>query len=188
MKKIVFITALGMGIFTVLGLGIASEKTSYKTIFTTLEEEMDDVWFVFAITKKNIEKQYAHFTMLNNNIPGSGLKEQVDAGNKTISVDIIGDGLSNNENITSIVYRVQIATSQTRLPLNAEIFKNCGTVYEYYHNGQFKYTTGKFSNHEDAEELSLILNNKGYSNAFPLAFVNHTRMSILDARHLTGEL
>ena len=70
-------------------------------------------------------------------------------------------------------------------PLNGDksIFKNV-KVEMYFHNNLYKYTSGKFKTLQEAYQQLIVLQNKGFSDAFIVAFNKNTRIGIKDASEL----
>lgn len=78
----------------------------------------------------------------------------------------------------AVVFRVQIETSETKIPSNSSRFKG-RTVLEYKQDNLFKYTTGEFVNDfKGANTLKNELRQKGFPNAFVVAFQNGERISL----------
>ena len=114
----------------------------------------------------------------------------------------IGKELSNNVGIpfydldeiiaekdsNAIIFRVQIESSEKQLTSNAKIFKDLN-IFEYKQDIFYKYCTGVFPNDLDgAKNLKNSLIEKGYNNAFVVAFLNGERISIEKAINLAKNL
>ncbi len=79
---------------------------------------------------------------------------------------------------TGLTFRIQIETSDKKLATNSVRFKGL-EIYEYNENRLYKYCTGLF--HHDlkaAKEYKIELIEKGFNNAFVVAFLNGERISI----------
>ena len=74
-------------------------------------------------------------------------------------------------------YRIQFTMSQTQIPVKTFTDKGMGPVYEYQHDGHYKYCTDKvFSSRAKAlNELSRV-RGLGYSDAFIAVFQNGVRV------------
>jgi outer membrane protein OmpA-like peptidoglycan-associated protein len=74
-------------------------------------------------------------------------------------------------------YRIQFTMSQTQIPVKTFTDKGMGSVYEYQHDGNYKYCTDKvFSSRAKAlNELSRV-RGLGYSDAFIAVFQNGGRV------------
>jgi N-acetylmuramoyl-L-alanine amidase len=77
-----------------------------------------------------------------------------------------------------ITFRIQIETSEVKLANNAARFKGF-EVMEYQQDGFFKYTTGQFENDfKAAIAYKNELRQKGFPNAFVVAFQNGERINL----------
>lgn len=77
-----------------------------------------------------------------------------------------------------ITFRIQIETSEVKLANNAARFKGF-EVMEYQQDGFFKYTTGQFENDfKAANAYKNELRQKGFPNAFVVAFQNGERINL----------
>ena len=87
--------------------------------------------------------------------------------------------LSTNETKKDLVtFRIQIETSEVKLASNAARFKGL-EVMEYQQDGFFKYTCGQFENDfKGANVYKNELRQKGFPNAFVVAFQNGERINL----------
>jgi N-acetylmuramoyl-L-alanine amidase len=77
-----------------------------------------------------------------------------------------------------VTFRIQIETSEVKLAKNATRFKGF-EVMEYQQDGFFKYTTGQFENDfKAANAYKNELRQKGFPNAFVVAFQNGERINL----------
>ncbi len=77
-----------------------------------------------------------------------------------------------------VIFRVQIETSETKVPLNSSRFKGV-QVWEYQQDKLFKYTAGAFENdYEGASKFKNEMREKGFQYAFVVAFYNGERISL----------
>jgi N-acetylmuramoyl-L-alanine amidase len=77
-----------------------------------------------------------------------------------------------------VIFRIQIETSEVKLAKNAARFKGF-EVMEYQQDGFFKYTTGQFENDfKAANAYKNELRQKGFPNAFVVAFQNGERINL----------
>jgi N-acetylmuramoyl-L-alanine amidase len=77
-----------------------------------------------------------------------------------------------------IVFRVQIETSEKKIPTTAEKFKGLD-VYEYLQDNLYKYAVGSFINDfKGANNFKTQLKEKGYYHAFVVAFQNGQRINL----------
>jgi N-acetylmuramoyl-L-alanine amidase len=80
----------------------------------------------------------------------------------------------------AVAFRVQIASSDKKLPLDSEKFKGLEDVWEYQVNGVYKYTAGKFTEQGPAVKLQNELRKRGFSDAFVVAFRGGKRIPLND--------
>lgn len=77
-----------------------------------------------------------------------------------------------------VVFRVQIETSEKKIPVTAEKFKGMD-VYEYIQDNLFKYTVGSFINDfKAASNYKNELREQGFQHAFVVAFQNGQRINL----------
>jgi N-acetylmuramoyl-L-alanine amidase len=79
---------------------------------------------------------------------------------------------------TGLIFRIQIETSDKKLAANSGRFKGL-EIFEYQENRLYKYCTGLFQHDlKTAKEYKIELIEKGFNNAFVVAFLNGERISI----------
>jgi len=79
---------------------------------------------------------------------------------------------------TGLIFRVQIETSDKKVSLQVDRFKDL-EIFEYVQDNKFKYCAGKFVNDlTGAKNYKNELIEKGYNHAFVVAFFNGERISI----------
>jgi N-acetylmuramoyl-L-alanine amidase len=87
-------------------------------------------------------------------------KTETDSGKKEIKPTV-------TEIVKSpVIYKVQILSSDKKIPLNSAKFKNVEKPGEYMDKGVYKYTGGEFSTKEEAVKLQLELIKNGFKDAF----------------------
>jgi len=82
----------------------------------------------------------------------------------------------------TIVYKVQFATFPQDLPLTDKRFKNVENAGKYFHNGMYKFTSGRFTSYRDAINHQNRMRKAGYPDAFVVAFLNGQRITIDEAQ------
>jgi N-acetylmuramoyl-L-alanine amidase len=86
--------------------------------------------------------------------------------------------VQDTKDSTGLVFRIQIETSDKKIPLNSSRFKNLD-IHEYYQDKLYKYCTGEFKNDiQGARQRKIELIEQGFNNAFVAAFLNGERISI----------
>lgn len=92
--------------------------------------------------------------------------------------------LEDPTDMTGVHFRVQVESSDKQIP-NATAKFNREDVYEYEHEGQFKYCLGTgLRSLDDAVKLQNELRSNGYPSAFVVAFNNKNRISLDQAKKL----
>jgi N-acetylmuramoyl-L-alanine amidase len=84
----------------------------------------------------------------------------------------------------TVVFKVQIMTSDKKIPLTSTQFKNVDGISEYSDNGLFKYTYGNFFDSNEAIKAQRTMREKGFKEAFVVAFMEGKRINIKDALFL----
>lgn len=95
---------------------------------------------------------------------------------KKIAVKKEANG-SVNEMKSPVIYKVQILSSDKKIPLNSAKFKNVEKPGEYVDKGIYKYTSGEFLNKEDASKLQSTLLKNGFKDAFVIATQDGKRIT-----------
>ncbi|MCK4638298.1 MAG: N-acetylmuramoyl-L-alanine amidase [Bacteroidales bacterium] len=83
-----------------------------------------------------------------------------------------------------LIFCVQIKSSKKEIKLNAKEFKGLEDVRKYFHNGLYKYIIGNEKSLKSANELKKKVKNKGFKDAFVVAFFNGERISMTKAKKL----
>lgn len=76
-----------------------------------------------------------------------------------------------------VIYKVQILSSDKKIPLNSPRFKNVEKPGEYMDKGVYKYTSGEYLNKEDATKLQNTLLKNGFKDAFVIATQDGKRIT-----------
>ena len=85
---------------------------------------------------------------------------------------------------TGIVFKVQFMTSGKELKKNAREFKGI-TDYDYYlQKGTYCYTTGSFATAREAAHYQKEVRDKGFKDAFVVAFADGERISLQKAKEM----
>ncbi len=134
-----------------------------------------------ASQTKMAEAMFVAFQKYKNQLEGvdemKGVKNPspLEPANETKSPDVVP---GNSVKVNDVVFRIQIETSEKKIPLNASKFKGL-KMYEYVQDNLFKYTTGEFTNDfEAANQYKNELRELGYKHAFVVAFQNGERINL----------
>ncbi len=84
----------------------------------------------------------------------------------------------------NIVFKIQLLISKDKIPLNSKDFKGIKGVHSYFENGFNKYMVGSEISIVDANKLCQDIKEKGFKDAFIIAFRNDERISIKEALRL----
>lgn len=84
---------------------------------------------------------------------------------------------------TTIIFKVYVGTFRTQINLNEDMYRDIPeiTFYRDTTNNFFKYTSGNFTEVNDAVARKKLLRDIGIKDAFILAFKNGRRISLKDA-------
>jgi N-acetylmuramoyl-L-alanine amidase len=77
-----------------------------------------------------------------------------------------------------VYYKVQIASSDKKIPLDSDRFKGVEKPGEYEDKGIYKYTAGEFLKQEDALRLQSQLRKNGFKDAFVIAMQDGKRIPL----------
>ncbi|MCW3083780.1 MAG: hypothetical protein JWP12_1146 [Bacteroidetes bacterium] len=77
-----------------------------------------------------------------------------------------------------IVYKVQIASSDKKIPLDSDKFKGVEKPGEYEDKGIYKYTSGEYSRQDDAVKQQTQLRKNGFKDAFVIAMQDGRRVPL----------
>lgn len=84
-------------------------------------------------------------------------------------------------------YRVQFLSSNKELKENARELKGLTNYTYYIQNGTYRYTTGSFTQVNEAVNLQKKVRDMGFKDAFIVAFHNGQRISLQQAKELLGK-
>jgi N-acetylmuramoyl-L-alanine amidase len=106
-------------------------------------------------------------------------------GNKEIGEEVykaIGQEVNKEEKI-NVEFKVQLIAINKKMDKNDAWFKGL-KVNEYQHKGMYKYTVGNYKTSDEAFACYIDVMNRGFSQAFIVAFNNGERIGIKDAMEL----
>lgn len=92
---------------------------------------------------------------------------------------VSSQGDTNRE--PEVFFSVQFLSSSDPRELSDPVFSGLEGVWSYHHNSMYKYVIGKEVNLQRAVELQSSIQQKGFSDAFLVAFNNGTRIPVKDA-------
>lgn len=94
---------------------------------------------------------------------------------------------AQKKGIEGLVFKVQLATSASKIDLLPENFKGLKEVEVYEAGGLFRYTYGQKETAEEAVVAQEEARTAGYKDAFIVAFLNGNRISVGEANKLLSE-
>ncbi len=143
------------------------EVEANKKLNTTVPEKIDTTVIEVKPLKENAKK----------NIP-----ETKKTADTVVKIDI-GKGAEIDKKLTEpismpIVYKVQIISSDKKMPLDGDKLKGIENSGEYMDKGIYKYTAGEFTKSEDAVKLQGQLRKNGFPDAFVITMKDGKRVSL----------
>jgi N-acetylmuramoyl-L-alanine amidase len=139
---------------------LISEK-GQNSIATAIYNAFKEYW-------ENIKPVTTQVSSINEAPPITEVISEVTTENNT-------DTATNNKDEV-IIFKVQIASSSTKKPLDSPEFKGLKNIGVYFHQGAYKYTTGAVNTLEEALIIQKEAINKGFKDAFVVAFKNNVRI------------
>ena len=98
----------------------------------------------------------------------------------------IKDEVQKPTEIEQVVFKVQVASSKTKIDLAPENFKGLENVEERTENGVYKYTVGNVTDYKKAVYLQRTVREKAMPGAFVIAFSKGERIAISRALEITN--
>lgn len=88
------------------------------------------------------------------------------------------ENIGNKQDVDTdkIIFKVQIESRSRKVDNPSQHYKNLNNVDYYEHNGQYKYTAGKFYSKKEADEYCKKVKTLGYNSAFVVSFKNGKRL------------
>ena len=88
------------------------------------------------------------------------------------------ENINNNQNVDKdkVVYKIQVESRNRKVDAPYQHYKNLDNIDYYEHNGQYKYTAGKFYSKSEADEYCKKVKTLGYTSAFVVSFKNGIRL------------
>jgi N-acetylmuramoyl-L-alanine amidase len=104
----------------------------------------------------------------------------------TVKEPLSSETKKEDSDANQVVFKVQFLLSETKINTSARQFDGIPDVEYYKHQGYYKYTSGKELSFDKAMKIRNTLVQKGYKDAFVVAFINDERIDINKARQMTG--
>lgn len=145
------------------------ENTNNKTLVTnknSKELEKEKVENIKTTEKQNLENEKSANDKLMHTENSSKTINTVNKNNIELAAGLV-------------VYKVQLFSSEKKIPLNSEKFKNIENPGEYIDKGVYKYTAGEYTNQKEAKELQITLRKNGFKDAFIISMQNNKRIPLV---------
>ena len=98
-----------------------------------------------------------------------------------------GEIATDNSNTNAeIVFKVQFMLSKTSVNTSAKKYSGIPDIDHYRHQGYYKYTAGNEASFDKAMKIRNKVVQKGYKDAFVVAFLNGERIDTNKAREMTA--
>lgn len=124
--------------------------------------------------RKMAQAMFTAFENYKNELEGVDSKTK-NTNNST--VEVVNNSTSDDPK-DQVVFRVQIETSDKKVPLTAPKFKGM-KVFEYMQDNLYKYTVGEFKmDYKGANDYKNQMREQGFQHAFVVAFMNGERISL----------
>ncbi|HSV87915.1 MAG TPA: N-acetylmuramoyl-L-alanine amidase [Bacteroidales bacterium] len=149
----------------------------------------------YKTAQDNIARNAEKIRIAQDNIP-------VSSSSPDSNPEQVRENTNNTANITQrqnqaqreaiqsgqgVIFKVQVAVSSEKRPLDAPEFQNLQNVEMYFHEGLYKYTFGRETNFEAAAALQRKARQNGFRDAFVVAFKNNLRIPINEARRIENQ-
>ena len=129
--------------------------------------------------KKQVRKELVDTAATENSLENKEI-DKMEEVKKETKKDKIKEENKKEETSDSggIVYKVQLLSSDKKIPLTSDKFKDVETPGEYMDKGMYKYTAGEFNSKQDAVKLQNELRKKGFKEAFVIAMQGGKRITL----------
>ncbi|HRG60174.1 MAG TPA: N-acetylmuramoyl-L-alanine amidase [Bacteroidia bacterium] len=84
----------------------------------------------------------------------------------------------------NVVFKIQIANSSKKIPLNSSKFEKVKFVEELEEDKSFKYLTGNYKTMNEAFDEQRRLRKEGFNDAFTVAFIDGKKSTIKEAKDI----
>jgi N-acetylmuramoyl-L-alanine amidase len=126
--------------------------------------------------KKMATAMFTAFEKYKNEL--EGVDHQTTTNVKPVATTNPDKTTKEPEVSSKVIFRVQVETSETKVSTTSSRFKGIA-VWEYRQDNLYKYTAGAFENDfAAANKYKTEMREKGFSNAFVVAFQNGERISL----------
>jgi N-acetylmuramoyl-L-alanine amidase len=93
----------------------------------------------------------------------------------------------DNKGIENISFRIQFLSLGSDKKLTEKKYKQLPNIKTYFYKGLYRYTSGDTHNYTEAVSLQYKIRKMGFKDAFIIALKNGERISIAEAKKLSGQ-
>jgi N-acetylmuramoyl-L-alanine amidase len=162
-------------------------KTGMPSILieTAFISNYDDETYLMSAAGKNemAYSIYKAFVDYRNAVDGSNYIPMEIA--KTSGSSSTTNNIAKNSG--EIVFKVQFASFKEIIPTEDSRFNGMTDVHYIKDGTYYKYMCGSNTSYSKAKEELLSVQNKGYKDAFLVAYQNGKRISVSEARNISGQ-
>lgn len=141
----------------------------------------ESIFQAFIDYKKDIEKSGYKGMKKDFHPTGKNAPTQDKDEVKTTDKDPVTVSDNNRTTTSGIVFKVQFMTMNSLLPLDSKEFKGLPDVSVQEVGGKYKYMAGNEPDFDKAADLQAEVRNKGYKDAFVVAFQGDKKISVKEA-------
>ncbi|MFH2144343.1 MAG: M15 family metallopeptidase [Bacteroidota bacterium] len=134
----------------------------------------------------DITTEWWHFSLFGKEVASmkyAVIESHILPKENVIMADIVKMEPIKSDSI-NISFKIQIKISYKPIPLDSPVFKGLD-VWEYFHEGIYKYTTEEFNSIAKAYEYRDKIKSMGFDDCFVAGFNNDQRIGIRDAIDMT---
>lgn len=111
-------------------------------------------------------------------------KRNTETDNSTNQALVKSNTFNQNDHGDAVIFKVQIASSAKKLPMNSDKFRGLDYLVEYMDGSSYKYVAGNEKSMESATALQKKIKDQGYKDAFVVAFYNEKRITLAEANNI----
>ncbi len=144
-----------------------------SAIFRAFRDYKEEQDALFAEQNRYLSRRDENTTAYANEV--SGASSDGDVTGVTASTETVEDKASN------IIFRVQFVSMSDKVSVDDPRFNGIDDIYVYHYQGLYRYTAGLEKSLEEANQVQRELQDKGYHDAFVVAFMDNERIPAREA-------
>lgn len=177
------------GILVEAGFLSNAEEEAYLSSESGQDEIASGIFRALQSYRELVKKADTRSSRLSypNHQNGEGSASNTGAGNAVLT-NSQGNttAVQSGPGAQTVLYAVQLRSSDKQLSLRDPVFAGLSGVSEYLQQGSYKYYVGNHATFDDALKHQNTLRKQGFKDAFVIAMRNGKRITIEEARTLTG--